>query len=392
MTQVTNELVTKSGLVFPMAEYQARVRAFQASLAAEQIDVYVGTVPEHLNYLSGFDPLGIYFYQQIFVTPGRAQPILLTHKCEKELARVQCWIDDIRIWEHGDDPVEQTMRILDELGVRPGSRVGMELDNWYLKASTYQRLAAALPGVPISDVTHIATEQRMIKSPLEIGRMREAARLADVGFAAAIETIRPGVRESDVNAAVQHALITEGSEYPALPTIIGAGPRSGLFHAVPSARQIAPGDPVMLEITGVSARYNSNIVRTVVAGQADELLTELWKVVTAAFWDAFAQIRPGVGVGELDRIARHARRDYADYIPARAGFGMELAYPPVWLGRPDILEGDEHVLVPGMVFSLEPSVAQYQGVSVIYGYNILVTDDSAEILHTTAPDLFEVIH
>jgi Xaa-Pro dipeptidase len=43
-----------------------------------------------------------------------------------------------------------------------------------------------------------------------------------------------------------------------------------------------------------------------------------------------------------------------------------------------------------MVFSLEPSIAMHHGVTVIFGFNILVTDDGAEILHTTPPDLFEV--
>jgi Xaa-Pro aminopeptidase len=384
------EMPSKSSLVFPVDEYRSRLTKFTQALAEEDVQIYVGSVPEHLNYFTGFDPLGLYFYQQMFLTPDSDQPVLLTHKCEKELARVQCWIDDVRFWSHGEDPVMRTLEILRELGVQSGVRVGLEMDNWYLKSSTYQRLVDELPGVEFVDVTHIAMEQRMVKSPLEIEHMRIAASFADLGFATAIEYLRPGVREIGVHAAVQHTLAASGSEYPAVPTIIGAGPRSGLFHAVPSNRVIEPGDPVMFEITGVSARYNSNIVRTLVAGEASPLLKQLWKIVTESFFTAFEAVRPGAPVGEIDKLSREARRDYADYIPARAGFGMELAYPPVWLGRPDILQGDDHVLVPGMVFSLEPSVAQFQGVTVIFGYNILVTEHGAEILHSTPADVFEV--
>ncbi len=32
----------------------------------------------------------------------------------------------------------------------------------------------------------------------------------------------------------------------------------------------------------------------------------------------------------------------------------------------------------------------YRGMTVIFGFNILVTDDGAEILHSTPRDLFEV--
>jgi Xaa-Pro dipeptidase len=69
---------------------------------------------------------------------------------------------------------------------------------------------------------------------------------------------------------------------------------------------------------------------------------------------------------------------------------MGLAYPPVWAGRPDILVGNEEILEPGMVFSLEPSISQYKGVSVIFGYNILVTETGCEILQQTKRDVFEI--
>jgi Xaa-Pro dipeptidase len=385
------ELADRAEMRFPEEEYQRRLVLFREALSAEGVDVYMGSMPEHMNYLTGFDPTGLYFYQQLFLTPGSASPVLLTHKCEQELARVTSWLEDVRIWTHGQDPVETTVAILTELGLTPGTTLGLEMESWYLKPATVKRLEAAFPGVRIVDVTGVGQEQRMRKSPLEIAYMRQAAGFADIGMAAAAEHLRPGVREIDIHAEIQHALAAAGSEYPALPTIMGSGPRSGLFHALPSDRVVEDGDPVMFEITGSRARYNSNIVRTLVAGAASDELKTLWDVVTGAFWAGFEISKPGTPVGEIDRVTREARKDYADFIPARAGFGMELAYPPVWLGRPDILEGDEHVLEPGMVFSLEPSVAMYRGITVIFGFNILVTDDGAEILHQTSPDLFEVV-
>jgi Xaa-Pro dipeptidase len=384
------ELADRAEMRFPEEEYQRRLVTFREALAAEGVDVYLGSLPEHMNYFTGFDPTGLYFYQKLFLTPGSAPPVLLTHKCEQQLARVTSWLEDVRIWTHGQDPVEITVAILTELGLAGGMTLGLEMESWYLKPATVKRLETAFPGVRIVDVTWIGQEQRMRKSPLEIAYIRQAARFADIGMAAAVEQLRPGVRELDIHAEIQRALATAGSEYPALPTIMGSGPRSGLFHALPSERVVQDGDPVMFEITGSRARYNSNIVRTLVAGAASDELKTLWDVVTGAFWAGFEITRPGTPVGEIDRVTREARKDYADFIPARAGFGMELAYPPVWLGRPDILEGDEHVLEPGMVFSLEPSVAMYRGVSMIFGFNILVTIDGAEILHRTPADLFEV--
>ena len=383
-------LPDRSAMVFAVHEYRDRIARLSALLGKIGVDVYLGSTPENLNYFAGFDPLGLYFYQQLFHRAGDDEPSLLTHKCEKELARTQCWISNIRIWQHGDDPLQMTLQRLRELGVRPGSRVGLEMGNWYLKAGTYQALVSALPDVTFVDVTDDVQKLRTIKSAAEIAHMRTAARFSDVGFAAIVARLQPGVSEAELLSAAQSAMVLEGSEYPTLPFIIGSGPRSGLFHAVPTARRVEAGDPVMIELTGSWKRYNANIVRTITVGGASPQLKALWTLVNEAFWRPFELIRPGLSVSELDRLSREIRQDYADYIPARAGFGMGLAYPPVWAGRPDVLIGNDELLEEGMIFSLEPSVGQYQGCTVIFGYNILVTATGAEILQQTHRSLFEV--
>ncbi len=305
------ELADKSAMVFSRSDYSERIRRLEQTLQSLGIDAYLGSTPENLNYFAGFDPLGLYFYQHLFFAPGMDAPSLLTHKCEKELARTQCWIDEILVWQHGDDPLRMTVAKLRELGVREGSRVGLEMDNWYLKASTYKGLVDAMPGVEFVDVTEDVLRLRTIKSSAEVAHMREAARFSDIGFAAAIEALRrPGIAETEVLAAVQSRMTAEGSEYPTLPFIINSGARSGLFHGVPTGKRVKRGDPVMIEITGSWKRYNSNIVRTVVAGKATPALKELWKIATEAFWRPFELIRPGTPVSELDRLSREIRSEY----------------------------------------------------------------------------------
>jgi len=386
-----NRLETGSSLRFSIEEYRARVERLRDELTKRGLDAYIGTVPEHLNYFSGFDPTGLLYYQQLFLTPDLDQPILLTHRAESELARITCWIDDIRIWRHGEDPFVRTREIIAELGLQKSATIGLELDNWYLKSSTYLRLADEYPEARFVDVTTLGMDLRLRKSPAEIEYMRKAAEFADLGMAAALETIRPGVRETDVNVAIQVALAGVGSEYPAFPNpLIGSGPRSGLFHGLPTERVMEAGDPVLLEITGVVARYNSNIVRTPIAGKASNRVRELYKIVEDAYQRGLEAVRPGVPAGEIDRICRQARAGYEEYIPARSGFGVELGYPPTWIGSLSILEGDPHILEPGIVFALEPSIAQYEGMTINIGNNILVTEDGAEELHHSPAELLEL--
>lgn len=381
---------THSTQVFETAEYRSRLALLDEHLEAQSIEVYVAAVPESLNYFTGFDPTGLYFHQLMLYRPGDDAPTLLTHQCEAELARTGCWHDDVRIWQHGENPVEATIALLREFGVSPGSRVGIELDSWYYKAATDRAIVAALPGVVIEDATWIGHRLRERKSPAELAHMRRAAELSDVGFAALVEAMAPGVSERDLLRAATDAMVAAGSEYPVLPFIIGSGPRSGLFHALPTERRLEPGDPVMVELTGVSARYNANIVRTLVLGVADDRLRKLDGIVREAFERGLAAVGPGRPIGEVDRIAREVRAGYEHFIPARSGFGMGLGYPPIWASGPDVLEGVEEVFEPGMVVSLEPSIAQYDGVTMIYGYNMEITDEGVRLLQATPREWFEV--
>ncbi|MBP1885146.1 M24 family metallopeptidase [Sinorhizobium mexicanum] len=380
----------KSQPAFSAEEYADRLQKLNLLLNDKRIDLYIASAPESLNYFTGFDPLGLYLYQHAFYKADSREPTLLTHKAEKELARVQCWISDVMIWQHGDDPVEMTIRQLRRMGVKQRVRVGVELGNWYLKASTFQALTEAFPGVHFVDVTEGVLKLRAVKSFQEIEYMREAARFSDVGFQAVVDSLKPGARENDILAAVQSSMAKAGSEYPTLPFIIASGPRAGHFHAVPTSRVVELNDPVSAEVTGSWKRYNSNICRTLVAGRASAEMLELWKIVNEAFWRPFELIRPGAAVADVDHLSRKIRAAYQNFIPARAGFGMGLAYPPTFAALPNILMDSEEILEAGMIFSLEPSIAQYNGLTISIGYNILVTSSGAEILQKTSNNIFEV--
>jgi Xaa-Pro dipeptidase len=196
-----------------------------------------------------------------------------------------------------------------------------------------------------------------------------------------------------VNAAVQFALAAHGGEYPAFPTLISSGERTGPLHNLPSDRVLQVGDPIFMEIAGVRHRYNVNLLRTVFVEEAPPLAREIYAVAQAAFDAGLALTRPGMPVGEIDRATREARRDYMDYVPGtRSGFGIGLSYPPIWISTLSILDGDPHVLAPGYVFSLEPHIQGYNDWSITVGNILLVTPDGHEELLRAPTTMVEVRH
>lgn len=65
--------------------------------------------------------------------------------------------------------------------------------------------------VGIKDCRHIMSELRMVKDTDEIARIRAAARVADVGMAAGVAAVKPGVTEIEVAAEAEYAMRRAGA-------------------------------------------------------------------------------------------------------------------------------------------------------------------------------------
>ena len=114
-----------------------------------------------------------------------------------------------------------------------------------------------------------------MKSPAELVRIRAAARAAEAGLEAAVETLAPGISENDVAAAMYRASIVAGSEYLGHAPLVASGERSGLCFATWRRRRLKRGDVVFLEAAGCVDRYHAILARTAVLGRASRSLRRI---------------------------------------------------------------------------------------------------------------------
>lgn len=378
-------------LAFSNQEYQRRFKAVCDEAARRRIDYLLLTEPAHICWISGFDPSGLFYKNQLHIDVKTGESAILTHFAEAKLARIGSWVEDILVWSHGDNPMEMAVNHGKKYWHQNNRRlIGMNLNTPYLSVADYYALRGGFGDMGVVDVTGLIDDVRMKKSKPELDALRTAAEYAAEALAAAYEAIAPGVREIDVNAVIQETLVSVGCEYPAFPTLVSSGPRTGLFHAFPSKRVIEEGDPVVVEIMGVYKRYHASIIRTVFAGKANAEARKIYGIVRSAYESGLSAIAPGNPVGQIDRNTRKARRDYSDYIPARSGFGVELGYPPSPIGNLSILDGDPHTLEPGYAFTLEPSIAGYNDWTIIIGNCVVINETGYELLFDENVDLLEL--
>ena len=382
-------------LHFTAEELAARRKAAGDELADRGLDGLLVFRQESMYYLTGYDTFGYVFFQCLYMGLDGETLTLLTRTPDVRQAEHTSVIEDIRVWydAEGVDPARDLKEILEEHGCG-GKRLGIETDAYGLTGYNLKRVEAALGGFcELVEASDLVTRLRMVKSPAEIGYVREAARLADLGLDRALEVAAPGVFEGEVLAALQGAIFAGGGDFPANEVIIGSGPRALLFRYAAGMRRMDPVDQLSLEWAGSYRHYHAAMMRTLAVGEASSYRRYLHAVVREALEEMTAALTPGRPVGEVDDAHRRVldTAGLEKHRFAACGYSLGTTFSPNWMDRPMLFSGNLVPAEPGMVFFLHCVVVDSErGVAMSLGRTCLVTGAGRESLSTRPLDLIIV--
>ena len=371
--------------VFTQTEHKNRLARARDKLAAGGFEICVSVAPETHYYLAGYDAwVGVNSPQAlVFSTAGVDEPTLIVRNVDTRLAAETTWLPDVRNYQlFTDDFSELVAGIVREKGWT-GGRIAMELQSYALNAALYSELASVLKPAEIFDATRLLGDLRIIKSETEMRYVREAAGYANLGLDAAREALRVGVTEIEVAAAVEGAMREAGSDYWAIPTEISSGTRTPGGHATPRHRIIESGDIVHFEFAGVSHRYHATAVHTMACGAPNSRAAELYEIARVSLAAGVSQCHAGAWVADIEEASLEPIRaaGLEAYANMRFGYGIGLAYPPVWLETLQISRGFEDRLAPGMVFVLHAYLQlDHENIGIIQGGTWALTTDGLEQL------------
>ncbi len=224
---------------FSPEEMQARKDRAAAAITAAGLDGLLMFKQESMYWLTGYDTFGFSMFQCLVMTAdGRIA--LLTRAPDYGTAFYTSDITDVRIWVdvEGMNPAMDLRAMLDDLGLA-GSRVGIELDSYGLRASMWRLLEAELDGfLAWEDASTLVQEVRRAKSPQELEYVRRAAELADDAWDEAVRLAGPGVDEAEILAAMQGAVFLGGGDYAGNELIIGSGPGALMVRYTSGRRRL----------------------------------------------------------------------------------------------------------------------------------------------------------
>lgn len=311
--------------------------------------------PEHLYYFGGYDSwVGVNSPQALIFTGGDDAPVLLLRDVDLSLALETTWVEDVRTYSLVLEAFpSRVAEILAEKGAA-GGPLAIESQSYALPHALGQAMADALAPAELVDATTKLGMLRLLKSPAEMACLEQAATYAETGLQTLRSEAREGVSEVALAAEVEAAMRRAGSDYPAIPTELCSGDRSAGGHATPRERLIGPGDLVHAEFAGVHQRYHATAIQTLSLGEPPARAREVYELALLSLKAGIAAVRPGVSVSDVEEASLAPLRTAGleDAAQMRFGYGIGIAYPPIWLEPLQIARGFDERLEPGMVFVL----------------------------------------
>jgi Xaa-Pro aminopeptidase len=263
-------------------------------------------------------------------------------------------------------------------------RLGFE--RTHLSYDGFDLLRANLPvNASLDPVSGWLEAHRMLKSEAEIELIRRSVATNSKAFELAARRVRPGMREQDLAAEIDHQMRLLGAEKPSFETIVAAGERSALPHAHPTAAVLKPRQLVLIDMGAFQDGYASDMTRMLFLGAPTARVKRLYRAVLEAQLAAIDAVRPGVTTSRVDRAARSVLKAYklerAFVHSTGHGLGLEIHE------LPRIGKKDKTPLAAGMAITIEPGV-YLDGVGGIrIEDTVVVTPSGCEILTPTPKDL-----
>ncbi len=380
-------------LPFPIETYRQRIARLRVLMDDAGIEGLVVTQPDAIFWLCGFDTIGYLWPQALIIDIGESDPRLVTRTTEGPSAHASSWISDLHLYDIAKEtPAERIAAGVADRGLSRAV-LGIDMGAFTLVPSVWTALREALPEATFVDAGLLIADARLTKEPAELAYQRQAAAIADYAMATVQDAIEPGMSEGELAGVASLALGEAGSEYAAIPPMVVSGERTALVHALAGHRSVARGDLVCVELAGVVARYHAVVMRTFSVGPMSPRVAEVSDCLSEAMLAAIESAVPGTRApvpdarcnAVLERLDLVRRRCH------RIGYSLGIAYPPGWLEPMTLVEGDDHVLAPGMSFTIEPNLSLAdEGFGLKLGETVACVESGSERWSKLEPRTVEV--
>lgn len=258
--------------------------------------------------------------------------------------------------------------------------------------------ASRYPFVTIKTLHPMLSDLRAIKEPFEIEQIQKAVDLTNEGLNALMRAIKPGAFEYQLEATFAHSIRMNGADGNSFPTIAASGADGVILHYVENAKALCEGDLVLIDLGAQYKQYAADISRTYpVSGKFTERQKTLYNIVLKAQEAVIEAIKPGTLIESLNDVCKKVLAESLIHIGLiEQPEDLQKYY---YHGVSHHLGLDVHdlgprqgVIVPGMVFTVEPGLyIAEENIGIRIEEDVLVTEDGNVVLSQAIPKTVEAI-
>ena len=215
----------------------------------------------------------------------------------------------------------------------------------------------------IKNQGHIVPTHDMIKTPEQIAKIKEACKVNVEVLDTVAEKICAGMSTEDINEIVNevtyrnHA-IPAPLNYEGFPKSVCTSINDAVCHGIPSKDEILmDGDIINVDVSTILDGYFADSSRMFMIGNVSDEDRKLVEVTREAMMLGLEQVKPWAFMGDMGQAVNdHAKAHGYSVVREIGGHGVGLEFhEEPWVSYVT-KKGTEILLVPGMIFTIEPMI------------------------------------
>ena len=256
-----------------------------------------------------------------------------------------------------------------------------------------------------ADRGEIVPNRKLLKTPFQIEKIKESAALNTAVLDAVAEQIHIGMSTEEIDKIVYDVTTKNGGipaplHYQGFPKSVCTSLNNEICHGIPDENIILrEGDIINVDVSTILNGYFSDASRMFKMGKISERAERIIKVTEECVELGLAAAKPWGHLGDIaDAINTHAQANGYSVVEEIGGHGIGLQFhedPFVSYVTP---KGSEMLLVPGMMFTIEPMINEGSpdffideendwtvytiddGLSAQIEYMVMITEVGVEVL------------
>ena len=207
--------------------------------------------------------------------------------------------------------------------------------------------------------------RKLVKNEEQIQKIKESAKINNAVLDLVSEKIKEGMSTEDIDKIVYDYTVSQGAipaplNYGGFPKSVCTSINEEVCHGIPDKNIILrDGDIINVDVSTIKDGYYSDASRMFMRGNVSEEAKRLVEVSKECLQKGIEAVKPWGFLGDIGAaVQEHAEKNGYSVVRDFGGHGIGLEFHEDPFVAHVGEKGEGMVLVPGMMFTIEPMINQ----------------------------------